>query len=92
MLFKFDDNKLKLLTDNFCYHSSKIYQLSFSLDDTMLISSSLDRNCILWNVEKKSKVKVYECLDHEVVLTCGFVDNKGFIAGGHNCTLTYIQI
>jgi len=88
MLWNFLDGKLKLVTDNFCYHQSKIYQIAFSQDDSMIVSGSLDRNVILWDVAKKSKVKIFENIDNEVVITCAFIDNKSFIAGGHNCTLT----
>lgn len=87
-----EEDKLKQYTDNFCFHSSKIYQMSFSQDDTMLVSSSLDRNCILWDLNTKKKVKIYEGVDHEVVITTAFVENSSFLAGGHNCTIQEIKI
>jgi len=66
--------------------------MAFSQDDSLLVSGGLDRNVILWNTQKKSKVKVYEGMDIEVVLTCAFVENKAFVIGGHDCTLNLVNI
>lgn len=74
--------------DRFVYHNSKVFDIDWSSDDTMLISGSLDRSVILWSIPEKSKVKIFEDVDNEVVNTVIFSNNaREFLCGGNKCSL-----
>jgi WD40 repeat protein len=66
--------------------------LDWSPDDNLLVSGSLDRSVIVWNVPEQSRAKVLPDVDYEVVLTVGFVNQKEFFCGGHSCALIRFSI
>jgi WD40 repeat protein len=84
-IFLWDPISKGVLCNRFVFHSSKVFDLDWSSDDNLLISGSLDRSVIVWNVPEKSRAKVLSDVDYEVVLAVGFVNEKEFIVGGHSC-------
>ncbi len=73
------------------HHKAKIYDISWSEDDKFLVSGSLDRNVILWDVPSNKKLKIYPDMDYEVVLTVAFAGNNSVYCGGHSCSLYRIN-
>lgn len=76
--------------DRFTYHSSKVFDISWSSDDSSLISASLDKSVILWNLSTKTKKNVYSELDIEVVKASKFINDVEFVCGGHSCSVTRV--
>eukprot|EP00331_Platyophrya_macrostoma_P012119 CAMPEP_0176417006 /NCGR_PEP_ID=MMETSP0127-20121128/6651_1 /TAXON_ID=938130 /ORGANISM="Platyophrya macrostoma, Strain WH" /LENGTH=614 /DNA_ID=CAMNT_0017797123 /DNA_START=27 /DNA_END=1871 /DNA_ORIENTATION=- len=78
-----DDDKL--ITDEWCYHSTTVSGLSFNSDNTLLLSTSHDNRAYVWNTQTLKK-------EHELIgihkngVTGGvFIKGKDIItAGGDN--------
>lgn len=73
--------------DRFLFHSSKVFDLTWSFDDSYLASASLDKSIILWSVKDKNKVKTYEEMDGEVVTSVCFTGENNLTCGGYSCVL-----
>jgi WD40 repeat protein len=92
-VFVWNSETKDIVIDRFVFHSSKVYDIDWSQDNTKLISCSLDRSVILWSITEKSKMKVFPEMDNEVVYTLCFVnEDKEFVCGGHSCSLKRIII
>jgi len=87
-----DTHTKDIYTDDYVHHKSKVYEISWSENDEKLVSGSLDRCVILWDLATKKKVKTYQDLDYEVVLTVCFGGNSTILCGGHSCSVIKINI
>lgn len=77
----------EIYTDEFIYHSSKIYSLCWSKDDRLLVSTALDNGAYLWNVQDKHLVRRFLVVDIDIATCCVFYDDtNSFVIGGHNCS------
>lgn len=45
-------------------HNSHINSINFSSDDQLLLSSSADKSCIVWNLDSKKRGEKLLVLDH----------------------------
>ena len=72
---------------NFVYHNSKIFDLSWNEDDSLLFSCSLDRSAIVWNIEKKEKMVQYHNVDKEICYSITWVKGNTFAVGGAMATV-----
>ena len=82
----------KVICDRFVFHSAKVFDIKWTNDDNYLISGSLDRSCILWDLSKKLKVHVWSNVDNEVINSIAIINDKEFVCGGHSCTVNKISI
>jgi WD40 repeat protein len=86
-VFIWKSSTKEIVNNRFVFHSAKVFEIDWSSDDTNLVSASLDRSVIVWDLPSKSKVKVFSDVDVEVVTAVTFVNDKEFICGGHSCGL-----
>jgi len=52
-----DTHTKDIYTDDFVHHRSKVYEISWSENDEKLVSGSLDRCVILWDLATKKEIK-----------------------------------
>jgi WD40 repeat protein len=77
----------EVVCDRFSYHSSKVFDIDWSQDDNSLISGSLDKSVILWNVANNTKTETFSETDIEVVKVSKFISDSEFVCGGHCCAI-----
>ena len=91
-VFIWDSITREVVIDRFVYHTAKVFDISWASDDNHLISGSLDKSVILWSISEKSKVKVFQEVDSEVVYSLTWLNDKEFVCGGHSCVLKKYSI
>lgn len=74
-----------IVSDKLHFHTSRVYGLAWSYDDSMLVSTSLDNIAIVWDMNTFSRINTFPVLDQKLALTCCFYGNeRKIIVGGHN--------
>ncbi len=81
-IYVIDAEKKEAIIKNFVYHNGKIFDIEWNEDDSKLLSCSLDRSTILWDVTNKSKIKKYDLVDKESCNSITWLNNNGFAVAG----------
>lgn len=92
-VYVWDPITKEMVISDFIYHTCKVFDIRWAHDDSLLVSGGLDKSIIIWNLEKKSRLKVISGVDNEVVNTVTFgAENKEIFFGGHSCTVKKLLI
>lgn len=81
-----DVEEMKVYASQFVFHQGKVFDLAWNEDDSRLLSCSLDRSMILWDIPGKQKIMKYDGVDKESCFSNAFVEN-GFVVSGAMGTL-----
>lgn len=76
-----DVEEMKVYASQFVFHQGRVFDLAWNEDDTRLLSCSLDRSVILWDIPGKQKINKHESVDKESCYSNSFVDG-GYVVSG----------
>ena len=89
LVYKSDSHDV--VCDRFGFHTGSIFDLDWSADGKFLVSSSLDGNVMIWELESKKRVKNYANFDNNQINGVRFTnDNKDVVCAGYSCNLKEI--
>ena len=89
LVYKSDSHDV--VCDRFGFHTGSIFDLDWSADGKFLVSSSLDGNVMIWELESKKRVKNYANFDNNQINGVRFLnDNKDVVCAGYSCNLKEI--
>lgn len=93
MIFLWYSDSKELYAENFHFHTSRVYSVSWNKSDTILVSTGLDNQAIAWDVKEKKRILNFPVLDSDLALTsCFYGEERVFVVGGHNCSPRVIPI
>ena len=83
-----------VIAENFHFHTSRVYSLSFNRLETHLVSSSLDNEAMVWDLKEKKRIKTFPTVDYRIGMTTTFlgVDGNEFAVAGSSCSPRIIPI
>jgi WD40 repeat protein len=88
-----DSTTKEVISEAFVFHITRVYSLSWSSDDSLLVSTALDNSAIVWDVLAKKRVRTFAVIDADISLTSSFyINDESFVVGGHNCSPRVISI
>ncbi|EFC42667.1 WD40 repeat domain-containing protein [Naegleria gruberi] len=79
----FDTASWKPKYSNMTYHSSAVVDVDWSDDSKYMLTCSLDKNLIVWDLAAGKRVKT-DMAHHLGVSTCAFIDSETFVSGGED--------
>ena len=79
----YDTATWKAKYSNMTYHSSAVVDIDWSDDGKYMLTCSLDKNLIVWDLAGNKRIKT-EIAHNLGVSTCAFIDSETFISGGED--------
>ena len=76
-----DVEEMKVYASQFVFHQGRVFDLAWNDDDSRLLSCSLDRSVIIWDIPGKQKLNKHESVDKESCFSNTFIDG-GYVVSG----------
>ena len=76
-----DIEEMKVYASQFVFHQGRVYDMAWNEDDSRLISCSLDRSVIVWDIPGKQKLLKHESVDKESCFSNTFIDGGYAVSG-----------
>lgn len=81
--------EMKPYTTQFGNHLGRVYDMAWNEDDSRLVSCSLDRSCIVWDIPSRQKLIRFENVDRDSCYSNTFLDGDVVVSGSMGTIYKY---
>ena len=81
--------EMNIYTSQFVFHLGRVFDMAWNDNDSKLVSCSLDRSCIIWDIPGKQKINRIEGVDRDLCYSNTFVEEDVVISGAMGTLYRY---